>query len=213
MFDSRQQLERRRYITQDEYRSLLAASKRVDPRAYILFFLCGNLGLRVGEFHQIRFEDVRFRDNRLVVHTLKQRKWKKIREINPKTGRACIVKAPVEILPDELVVSPAVTQVIREWVNKKKIQRGPLFRWSKRTSQYLWSRYAEKVRILVAGDRTHKGRGIHCLRHLRGLWLAETGDPIQEIQAQLRHRSSRSTEIYVHATKQKEIVRKAGVIR
>jgi integrase len=183
-------LERVRYITPNEFRRLLKASI-TNERAYMLFYILGNTGLRIVEAHRLRAGDLHDTDPVLRVHTAKQ-------------------KRPVI---HESTIAHEAADKIRAWIRKCKFEKNDiLFPWSIRYSQKLWYKFAGLAGLRVSGIGLHKGRGIHCIRHMFGLRLADRDVPPIYILKQMRHHSFSSTDQYLHTVDTKRLVEKLGAI-
>lgn len=169
-------IERNRYITPEEFNTLLnAAKKNKDELSYHAFFACGNLGLRVSELVALVKSDFDFTNSLVRINTLKQRKD----------------------TVHHLKVNPGVMDRIKKYASKMKPE-DKLFNVSKRQMQRLFDRYANAAKIKIQGKGKNKGRGIHCLRHLRGIVLAsKTRDPYLIAKA-LRHKNLSTSMAYVH---------------
>jgi integrase len=267
-------LERKKFITKDEYSRLLKVSKE-EPRAYITFFVCGNVGLRIGEFHRILVGDVSRTEDVLTIRTEKQKEYSSVKfQIKNVEGLRAIswpglkssvdhtVKCRIDFdgglttevrwmkladvakakklsedkttkRSDPVVrlrvpkagggprhareVHHDVICALRKWIKDRKLAGDDvLFPWSKRQSQYYWQTYSKKAGLEVKAKDVgegRKGRGIHCLRHLRGLMLADAGGSLQQIRQGLRQKSESSAAVYAHTVKFGELVKKVGVVR
>jgi integrase len=214
-YETRQELDRRRYIDSAEFKRLLSAAKR-DREAYTCFCVCSDLGLRIGEFHRILECDVSKGTNEVMIRTEKQKKgrWKRVK--SPVTGRVRKEWVPnprVNVI-DLMHAPEATVKMLRQWIVDRKIEKGaPLFQWTVRRSQKLFDKYATKAGIKVVAEGRMKGRGVHCLRHYRALEMAAAGCSAVEIRDFLRQRSITSTDVYMHSTRLKEIAKKMGVVR
>lgn len=184
-------LERNRYITPAEFTDKLLPAARKDPEAWMLFYVVGNLGLRVIEAHRMLAEDVSKDDAFVRIRTAKQRK-DTIHDLR---------------VPEEVAVR--LRKYIREHGMKPS---DAVFPWSKRKSQALWDVYARKAGLKVKRTAHHTGRGIHALRHMRGLLLADRGVSPVVIRTLLRQRSITSTEVYMHTVEDRKIVDKIGAL-
>jgi integrase len=182
-------IERVRYITPLEYKQLLNVS-RGDPRAYLLFLVVGNMGLRIIEAHRILVEDV-LGDSIIRIHTAKQK----------------------EDVVHEMNVPRLVHEKVQEWIKKMGLVSGqPIFGWTKRNSQKLWTYYSGKAGLVAKGENGHRGRGIHSLRHMLGLRLASAGARAVSIKNMLRHRSLSATMAYLHMVNSGKFMDRLGAI-
>lgn len=183
-------IDRRKFITTDEYRKLLSVSKK-NPVAYMAFLVTGNLGLRVSELVRVRCCDIDEKLSRIRVFTAKQR------------------KATEDYLPLDRALMSAIVAYARSIQARGETL---LFPYSTRWVQMMFDKYAGKAGIKVKGSSGVRGRGIHCLRHFRGMSLVYAGiDPVT-VKELLRHRSITSTDVYLHSVRQEEAVKKVGTI-
>lgn len=165
-----------------EFRKLLEVSKP-DRLIHLLFLLCGNLGLRVSEALALRYEDVDVENKLVRVQTAKQRK---------------------EGVVDELPVHERIVGLVTAERKRKGSQVGDhIFSFCKRTAQKAFDRYATKAGVKVLASKGRKGRGIHSLRHFRGLQLCEKNTDLVVVMKLLRHRNPMSTSKYLHTTLQR----------
>lgn len=267
-------LDRKKFVSREEYAKLLKVSK-VEPRAYITFFVCGNVGLRIGEFHRIVAEDVSSSEDVLTIRTEKQKEYSTIKlQIKNVDALRALSRPGLKSSADHTVkcridfdggltteirwMRPAdvakakklsedkttkrsdpvvrlrvpnagggprharevhheVVVALRKWIKDHKLKGSDiLFGWSKRQSQYYWQTYSKMAGIEVKAKDVgpgRKGRGIHCLRHLRGLMLADAGGSLQQIRQGLRQKSESSAAVYSHTVKFGALVKKVGVVR
>jgi integrase len=181
-------LERRHYITPKEFTKLLATCK-TDRRAYMLFYVVGNLGLRIIEAHRIKCGDLLKEDPIIKINTAKQ-------------GEEVI---------HELRIAKQVARKMRRFIKDRGLKKDSLlFPWSKRYSQKLWDIYSSKAGLKYKSSNGRKGRGIHSLRHLFGLRLAQAKAPPVLIMKQMRHKSYSSTQQYIHISDVGKIVERLG---
>jgi integrase len=114
-------------------------------------------------------------------------------------------------VPHEVVLE------LRKWIRNNKLKKEDrLFPWSKRQSQYYWTTYSKKAGVEVKASDVgegRKGRGIHCLRHLRGLLGTDAGGTLLQVRQLLRQKSESSAAVYAHTSKMKDLVRKIGVVK
>jgi integrase len=187
--DSATILERVRYITGEEYKKLLNAA-RDDEEAYMLFLVTGNLGLRGIETRRIRVEDV-LDDAVVRIRTAKQ-------------GEDVI---------DEMSVPIEVHKKMRAWIVSRGLSRGDrLFNWSKTKSQRLWKFYAGQAGLIAPGIGNRMGRGLHSLRHMLGIRLAEANAKPAMIRNILRHRALSATLYYLHVVNPERLMNTLGAI-
>lgn len=185
-------IERIRYITPNEFKKLLDYVKTQDSFYYYAFLICGNLGLRVGELNELRVKDFDIVNNLVKIKTEKQK-----------------TKKPAT---DTIELNPELARLIKPFLADKEPD-DLLFPMSTRQIQRKFDEFAGKVNLKIKGGEGIHGRGIHCLRHLRGLILAtKTHDPYV-IARLLRHRSLNTSLVYVHLTNIEKTVKDVGIIK
>ena len=192
-------LGRAKYITPEEFTGRLLPACAGKPDAAWLCWLVGNLGLRIGEAHLLKAGDVDPVAPVVWVSTLKQRG-----ESPPRKP---------------LRVAESVASRLREHIEAMGLETDDLLLpWSKRHSQGLWDSVTTACGLKVKGQvargkqKATRGRGIHALRHLRALVLADSGAPLGVIQNQLRHSSVLSPAVYVHTAQEARAVESVGAM-
>lgn len=190
--------DRDRFLTQADFRKLLAASKRSrnPDRDHMLFCLAGNLGLRVSEVTGLRLGDFHFGKKPFVrVRTAKQR---------------------VETL-DDLPLHPLLERAVKLYLvelGKRALVR---FKSLPKPGKFL-ARHRPDL-CLFPGDRTPLGPlttraaekafkqaakaaglrprvSFHALRHYRGATVYAATSDLSEVKAAMRHRSFHSSLVY-----------------
>jgi integrase len=188
--DSATVLERVRYITGEEYKKLLQRSKR-NPRAYLLFLVLGNAGLRVGEAHRLVPKDIA--DDRPVIRVQTERQGDNVIH--------------------DLVIARKAARKIREVIRLIGIRvNEKLFPWTIRNSQKLWYKYSTQAGLRILGTDGGKGRGIHCLRHMLGIRMAEANLPPVFILKQLRQKSFLYLDRYLQTIETRRMMENIGAI-
>ena len=184
-------LDRVKYINPEEFKKLLDATRKESELYYYAFFICGNLGLRVSELLTLKKSDFDLHNNIVTIMTLKQRADK----------------------IDKMEIPLEVIKLIKPYLKTIKKPDGLLFPYGKRTLQYKFDYFAGKAGIKIKGTNTKKGRGIHCLRHLRGFLLAETTRDPYTIAKALRHSSINTSMAYVHLKDYNATIQKVRIIK
>lgn len=200
----RKRAAKEKYLTPEEYRSLLKATAR-NKRDYGILFLAGNMGLRVGELVRLRIEDVR--DGAVFVPCLKR---------SPKgKGKPRAGKIKRGILPKVYESIPILAEVQKVLQNlSAERKQGWLFEGngglhiSERSAQYIFQRYRAKAGL----DKVYS---FHCLRHTRGGAVYRATHDIKAVKAMLRHKDVRSSEVYVDMDDElkRDIANVVGVIK
>ena len=120
--ESSWKLKDRKNIKPDEVSRLFTAAKNSSIRDYIMLALTANMGLRVGELVQLKFEDFLPQQGIALVKTLKQK----------------------EAVVDELNVDKGVFELVDEWKKASGRSRGWLFP-GKNPEQPITTRGAQKI--------------------------------------------------------------------
>ena len=161
------------YLTQEEVERFFRSIQSKRDKA--IFRLVYHRGLRAHEIGILDLADYRVRDGVLFV----------------RRGKGSISR-------EYSLVSNEV-KALRLWLRERGTQPGPLFpsrQGARGISRYrlddLMKLYCRLARI--AGEKAH----MHALKHSCGTHLSDRGATPDEIQDWLGHRSSSSTDIYVH---------------
>ncbi|MCL6542068.1 MAG: site-specific integrase [Roseiflexus sp.] len=183
---------KRKHINEQEFRNLLKAAGRSSIRDYILLFICGNFGLRVGELVRLRVSDIIETDKGkcLMVPTLKR---------NVKRG---VVKGRIKRgeLPESYEEIPFPSSEVYDLV-KKYIIKFKLKNWlfpykdshlPEYTASRIFKKYAKQIGL-------NPEYGIHCLRHFKGYQIYKTKVDLKAVQTILRHKSIKTSEVYAEA--------------
>jgi integrase len=169
--------ERDKYLTEVEFKTLLETA-RSNETAYMLFFLQGNLGLRIGEVIRLRYVDINFRERYINIPTLKQNIKPGVVNGTIKTGQ----------LPKTYISTPVNDSVLKKvhaYVKTNKL-RGWLFPdgkahipdW-KAKRMFKLSAHAAKLNPLYS---------THALRHFKGIETYKKFKDIRAVMAILRHK-------------------------
>jgi len=202
--ESSWKLKDRKNIKPDEVSRLFTAAKNSSIRDYIMLALTANMGLRVGELVQLKFEDFLPQQGIALVKTLKQK----------------------EAVVDELNVDKGVFELVDEWKKASGRSRGWLFP-GKNPEQPITTRGAQKIferaaraagietdaPLALVDSNNARGKGIHSLRHYRGTVLATSGADMPTVARQLRHKSLQATQAYFDTLNESSAVRKVGTLK
>lgn len=169
--------ERDRFLTEPEFMRFMLAAAAEDT-AFHLFLAAGVFGLRVSEaiaLHRDCFKGLS--RNMVEIETLKQR------------GHP---SRPV-------FIDDTTRKVFEEYIEKMKPGQYWLFPSRRLKGKHLSKEYAQilfKKFIHCAGLKPTYS--FHSLRHFRGLALWKGSKDLKFVQDQLRHKSMRTSEVYVH---------------
>lgn len=144
-----------------------------DDRAMLLTYL--HTGARRDEVFRLRWQDVDFAGVKITLWTRKRKGGSWESDTIPMTG----------ILKDALLRQRA-----------KSDGRGHVFTWQGK--QFKFRRHWLEYWCGVAGVPKFS---FHCIRHLTASWLDAHGVPLRKIQAILRHKSTTTTDRYLHELK------------
>ncbi len=168
------QTGRSKFITEDDYREILALAKEDSFRNYFLLYLAGNLGLRVGELILLKKQSFNLEKALIYIPIIKMKREGK--EFNM---LACSEKMK------ETFLTYCNSYNIVDWLFKGG-EKGHL---SKRQVQSIFYKYAQILDIKAS---------IHSLRHYRGFRIFEETQEIAMVKYGLRHGSVSSALIYTH---------------
>jgi len=181
---------KRKHITEEEFKKLLETTDKI--RDYILLFICGNFGLRVGELVRLRASDIVNENNNyyLRVPTLKRNIKKGIIKGSIKRGH---LPETYEEIP---FPSEKVLDLVKKYIEKYKIKDW-LFPWKgshlpEYTARRIFKRCARKIGL-------NPEYSIHSLRHFKGYQIYKSKTDLKAVQTILRHKSIRTTEVYAEA--------------
>ncbi len=161
-----------KYLTEDEVRKLLSAT-RDNPRDYAILSFLAYSGLRVSELCNLKLEDVDFQE----------------RVVRVRSGKGDKDRI--------VVISPRAVEALQEYINTRDDSLEYLFasRKSERISRVhvfrIVRKYAKKAGI-------KKDVTPHVLRHTLATTLLKRGVDIRYIQQFLGHSSVATTQIYTH---------------
>jgi integrase/recombinase XerD len=178
-------MEPEKFLTHDEFNTLLKAAK--DDRERCILLLLAGAGLRVSEMTQIRIEDVDFSKRYLHVPATNA-KFKK---------------------PRTIVLLPQVSEAIaKQLAGRSKGWLFPSYRdghISSRQVQNILDGTATRAGLQEvkrqdkAGKNRHRVHP-HLLRHSFAVWSLDSGVPVGDLQDQLGHASLTTTGIYLKAS-------------
>lgn len=178
--------EKQKYLTEVEYQAFLNAIN--SEYLYTLFFLMGNLGLRVGEAIRLRVCDINFEKKYMTIPTLKQEGGKGMAKGSIKQGE--LPKTYIDI-----PIGDEVAKVLRTYLEKQTYKGqewlflyngSHLPRW---LAQRKFKKYAKKAGL-------DKVLSVHSLRHYKGVSSYKFFKDIRAVQLLLRHRNINSTYVY-----------------
>jgi integrase len=168
-------IDSRKYLGADEYRKVLAATRKLEDPAGITIRFILETGCRCGEALLVRRQYIDWKESNfssIRMPTLK------------KSGHP--------LLPVDLDNKSDLAKELRIW-SKKFQPNDMLFQIPKRTLQSIFERILDKVKP----DRFGL---IHILRHTRASRLIEAGADWNYVRSQLRWSSIELAKIYVHTT-------------
>lgn len=178
--------EREKYINKEEFIALLKAAKK-DSRSYMLFFLAGNLGMRIGEAVRLRKLDISFKEKYISVPTLKREGKKGVNLGSIQVGN--LPKTYVDV-----PVGDNILEKIQEFIKLNNIKKwlfaeksgAHIPEWK---AKRLFKRYARKAKLNAAYS-------VHSLRHYKGIEVYKKFKDIRAVQLVLRHRNINSSVVY-----------------
>ena len=183
---------RQKYLTEDEYKRLLGVIR--NERDYVLFFLCGNLGLRVGELVRLRVSDI-MKDETgfyLKIPTLKRGGVKG--KVKGSIQRGELPKAYEDIpLSSDLA---SIREILSKYISKYKIKDWIFPYKGLHLPEYTVARYFKSYARKVGMDPRYS---IHSLRHFKGFYTYKMKTDLRAVQILLRHRDIKTTAIYADA--------------
>jgi integrase len=178
-----------------QYRALVEAATKIEPRTLLVVLLGGDAGLRSSEMVALRWTDVDFRRRRLVIE---QAAWKGIVD-TPKSGRGriipmtdalCSALQAFKHLRGERVFYRDDRRVVRESEGQHDRPRGP----QPVTDRILglWIASAQRR------ANVHSVGALHILRHTFCSHLAMRGAPAKAVQELAGHKDLTTTLRYMH---------------
>lgn len=163
----------RKYLKQDELKSLLEAPRRMRDR--LIIKLLYETGMRVGELCSLTIGDVDLESGEITIQEAKRHK----------EGR----KVPL--------VNSWTKTMLRDYIGTRKIRKDPLFMSNKRgqlsrrqVERLIWN-YGENVGL--DKDKRHP----HVLRHTHAVHALKSGIDLRTLQQNLGHSSIEVTAIYL----------------
>src|SRR4030066_1492958 len=163
----------RKYLKQEELKTLLEAPKRMRDR--LIIKLLYETGMRVGELTALTIGDVDLEAGEITIQEAKRHE----------EGR----KVPL--------VNSWTKTMLRDYIGTRKNRKDPLFisnkrgQLSRRQVERLISKYGE----LVGLDRDK--RHPHVLRHTHAVYALKSGIDLRTLQQNLGHSSIEVTAIYL----------------
>lgn len=176
---------KQKYLNQEEYAALLKVIR--EQQDYMLFFLLGNLGLRVGEAVRLRKQDIDQRKCYVRIPTLKCGMHK-----GEKHG--CLPRGRLPKVYHDMPVATLVMQMLLQYIKQFKIKTW-LFPDQDKCHVPTWKaqrkfkRYARQAGL----DKVYS---VHALRHYKGVTAYQQLKDIRAVQLLLRHKNINSTVTY-----------------
>ncbi len=164
--------EREKYILKYEYNLFMLNC----PEKYKLFWKVISFGgLRISEALLISINDILYKENKILITTLKRK------------GRP--------ILP--VIFSVDIIEEIKEYIFKNET-KNKLWPFSRQYAFKMFKQIGKKAGL-------NPKYSPHSFRHFAGIMISDlTNGNMVEIKDRLRHASTRSTEFYVHCSEQKQ---------
>jgi integrase/recombinase XerD len=164
-----------RAMDPEDVRRLLSVVDHIRNRAIILVLL--RTGMRVGELLNTLVEDVKLREQRIEIYEA------------PKTRVGRVV-----YLSDDAV------DALGAWFAERDGQKQHLFHTSTRDTVTYSAMRAMFRNCLASAGLSHKGYGLHCLRHTCASELLNAGMRLECIQQLLGHSTIEMTRKYARLT-------------
>ncbi|MGQ0723266.1 MAG: tyrosine-type recombinase/integrase [Candidatus Eiseniibacteriota bacterium] len=161
-----------------EYERLVAAARRVDPRAYVIVLLGGEAGLRCGEMIGLEWTDIDQERRQLRVA---RSVWNR-HVSTPKSGKPRIIP-----MTTRLAAALAAHRHLRS-------RRVLCHRTGRFLNQHDVQRQVERAERLANLDHL----GVHALRHTFCSHLAMRGAPAKAVQELAGHSELITTQRYMH---------------
>ena len=174
----------RKYLTADERRAFLEATRREEADAKFLCQLLYYTGCRLGEALQVTPARLDYSANVVTFRTLKQGRDER--------GEPRVRFRRNELPPEYLDGLQSAYSVLRRRRSKRRRDE-PLWPVSDRTAR------RHVVRVMAAAGVTGPHANPRGLRHGLGVALALERVPVSTIQAVLGHSDVNNTMIYLHA--------------
>ncbi|MFH1398987.1 MAG: tyrosine-type recombinase/integrase [Candidatus Woesearchaeota archaeon] len=187
--------EREKYIILEEFKALLLAARDND-RDYMMLYLTGNLGLRVGELIRLRRQDFHYKEKYISIPTLKQ-------ETKVGSSKGTIKQGELPKKYIDIPLDEGMTEKIKEYIINHRIM-GWLFLDNEKVrgaarakrshvpdwkAKRIFKKYARKAKL-------NPHYSIHSLRHFKGIETYKQFKDIRAVMVMLRHRSPRSSYVY-----------------
>jgi integrase len=168
--------KRHRFLSPEEANELLSALKKNSQNLYEMALIALHCGLRAGEIFSLKWSDVDFNNNRLI-----------IRDTKGESNR----------------FQPMTSHVRSILTNKAKSNNGDLVYPNRHGEKRkaISKSYFETINNLGFNDGITDPRDkavFHTLRHTYASWLAQKGLDIYEVKELLGHSTITMTERYAH---------------
>jgi integrase len=190
--------DERKPLTREEMVALLTAIGE-DPLEYYWLTVL-QLGLRRGEALALRWQDIDFEASSIHIAGTIQR-------VAGDDGKTTLVRKRTKTRRSRAWVPAGVNllEILHEQQKAQRLVRMRAVKWldaglvfSTSVGTALDPRNVNREWAKICGGAGVQGR-IHDLRHACGTYLGNEGVPLKVIATILRHRDTRTTEIYVHA--------------
>jgi integrase len=178
--------KREKYIEPGEFRKLLEHAS--NEKWYMLLYITGNLGLRVGEAVRLRREDFHFKDGFVNVPTLKQGGHK------GEKAKGKIQRGQLPDVYDAITAPESFLNRVSIYFENYKIKT---WIFIEKDKLHIPEWKAQRIFKAVAKNAGLNPRySIHALRHCRGIAVYKAYKDIRAVQALLRHRNINSSVVY-----------------
>jgi len=179
--------KREKYLEPGEFRRLLEHAG--NEKWYMLLYITGNLGLRVGETVRLRKEDFHFKDGFINVPTLKQGGHKK-----GEGPKGKIKRGELPEVYDAITMPDAFLNRVQIYFENYKVKT---WIFIERDKLHIPEWKAQRIFKTVAALAGLNPRySIHALRHCRGIAVYKEYKDIRAVQTLLRHRNINSSVVY-----------------
>ncbi len=185
--------DRGKYLLEHEIEQLLDAANDLGEREWRFLRFMANTGVRPSEARQIKVSDIYPNENRINVHTIKQK---------------ANAKGKIPEYTRDVDIDQNFAEDISEWI-KNKSSDDRLFEISRYTMWRIFKRAIKKAR--ENGASLKDTYTLYSLRHSRAIYLLEwTKSDLIYVSRQLGHSSINVTKVYLHClpSKREEYVKK-----
>jgi integrase len=196
-------------ITEEQYKAILTQTDD-RPRDWLLFFIGGNLGLRISEVLHLKPEHFVSGSGVEVIRRKKKTLKKSVLDVSEQVFPIVEdyfkhhgIKRDAWIFPGQAGPCYRLRKKDGEVVGKERLCDGGhmTIRWA----QLLWDRALGEASLKI------KGRGIHTLRHYDGTRYYERTKDLRATQLHLDHSSPAITQKYADVVDMREKAQKVGI--